>query len=207
MKYKTIASLLIGIIVIITLIGYIQPDTRIKDQQLKTLHGPEEYNTTQITNNIYRYNLSVDHPNTICSVETVNKYTLSENDKIYLSDNSDCSKKSLKDVVKFLLNDTTITNRYIRGEYDCSQFSQDLVNNATNNGILAFPVIIKFGNVDTEHAITTFPTTDKGLVYIDGTGYSNHKCSPINYKIVTNLTKGQDLGTTELWSSELPLPN
>jgi uncharacterized protein (DUF3084 family) len=100
---------------------------------------------------------------------------------ITLSASRDCSDVDLVDnlqavnptwsqLVAFLSQDETDTHTYITNEYDCSQFSRDVHNNAEAAGIRAAEVHIDFNNQDISHALNAFLTTDYGLVYVDCIG-------------------------------------
>ncbi len=58
--------------------------------------------------------------------------------------------------MSFLAQDRTETQRYIREEYDCSQFSRDLHNNAEAAGIRCAEVHVLFGNNEEGHALNAF---------------------------------------------------
>jgi tetratricopeptide (TPR) repeat protein len=76
------------------------------------------------------------------------------------------------EMVAFIKADTTDTRDYIENgpnAYVCSDFAEDVHNNAEAAGIRAAWVGITFQGIDEGHAINAFETTDKGLVYIDCT--------------------------------------
>ncbi|MFC1900949.1 hypothetical protein ACFLYN_05080 [Chloroflexota bacterium] len=87
-----------------------------------------------------------------------------------LVDNPDAKNPSWAEVKDFLSEDKTEENTYIEGEYDCSQFSRDVHNNAEAAGIRAAEVQVWWSNDIYGHALNAFLTTDYGLVYIDCTG-------------------------------------
>ncbi len=69
----------------------------------------------------------------------------------------------------FLSQDQTEKHTYIENEYDCSQFSRDVHNNAEAAGIRAAEVQVNFRNELVGHALNAFLTTDYGLVYVSCT--------------------------------------
>ncbi len=86
-----------------------------------------------------------------------------------LNDNLEASNPTWKELMAFLSKDKTENHTYIASEYDCSQFSRDIHNNAEAAGIRAAEVQIFFENEKTGHALNAFLTTDYGLVYVDCT--------------------------------------
>jgi len=87
-----------------------------------------------------------------------------------LVDNPEATDTTWAEVKAFLSKDKTENNRYIEGEYDCSEFSRDVHNNAEAAGIRIAEVHVRWSNDLTGHALNAFLTTDYGLVYIDCTG-------------------------------------
>ncbi|MFC2069590.1 hypothetical protein ACFLTB_00230 [Chloroflexota bacterium] len=87
-----------------------------------------------------------------------------------LTDNPQAINPTWEQLKAFLSEDKTDTNRYIIDEYDCSEFSRDVHNNAEATGIRAAEVQVWWSNKDAGHALNAFLTTDYGLVYIDCTG-------------------------------------
>ena len=69
------------------------------------------------------------------------------------------------EVLSFLTEDKTDSNKYIEGEYVCSHFARDVNNNADRQGIRCAYVDIRYP--EAAHAIIAFNTIDKGLVYFD----------------------------------------
>jgi len=70
-------------------------------------------------------------------------------------------------VVAFIKVDKTDQNLYT-SKYVCSDFAEDVHNNAERAGIKASWVTIAFTN-GAGHACNAFQTSDKGLVFIDCT--------------------------------------
>jgi len=88
---------------------------------------------------------------------------------VKLEDNASAKNPAWKELTAFLAQDKTEDHTYIKGEYDCSQFSRDLHNNAEAAGIRAAEVQVRFEGELTGHALNAFLTSDYGLVYIDCT--------------------------------------
>ncbi|MCJ7605045.1 MAG: hypothetical protein MUO19_03305 [Dehalococcoidales bacterium] len=88
---------------------------------------------------------------------------------VELVDNPEATNPTWRELKAFLAQDQTEGHTYILHEYDCSQFSRDIHNNAEAAGIRAAEVHIDFENSNTSHAANAFLTTDFGLVYVDCT--------------------------------------
>lgn len=71
-----------------------------------------------------------------------------------------------KEMMSFIKEDDTDESEYLTGEYECTDFTTRLCNNAEEKGIRCAYVTIRFpgGN---GHAIVAFNTIDKGLIYIE----------------------------------------
>ncbi len=70
------------------------------------------------------------------------------------------------EMVRFIANDDTDKAEYIKGEYECTEFSTDLCNRAEEEGLRCAYVSIRFPG-GRGHAIVAFNTIDKGLVYVE----------------------------------------
>lgn len=81
---------------------------------------------------------------------------------------TNCSSVTLYELYNFVLNDNTDKGSYTLGIYDCTQFSQDLVNNATENGYEAYFVYVLTDD-NKAHAVSVFNTSDMGYVFVDNT--------------------------------------
>ncbi len=88
---------------------------------------------------------------------------------VKLIDNPEAENPTWSELISFLATDQTDRHEYILNEYDCSQFSRDVHNNAEAAGIRAAEVQVAFRNAEAGHALNAFITTDYGLVYIDCT--------------------------------------
>jgi archaellum component FlaC len=89
---------------------------------------------------------------------------------VKLVDNPDAENPTWEELLAFLKEDNTEDNEYIAYEYDCSEFSRDVHNNAEAAGIRAAEVQVRWSNDLYGHALNAFLTEDYGLVYIDCTG-------------------------------------
>jgi hypothetical protein len=69
-----------------------------------------------------------------------------------------------QEMLSFIASDQTNTHEY-SGSYDCYDFTNELCNNAFNNGYRAGFVYIEF--LYDAHALVCFRTVDKGLVFIE----------------------------------------
>jgi myosin heavy subunit len=88
---------------------------------------------------------------------------------VELVDNPVAKNPTWKELLAFLSKDKTENHTYIANEYDCSQFSRDVHNNAEAAGFRAAEVQVSFKNEKTGHALNAFLTSDCGLVYVDCT--------------------------------------
>jgi hypothetical protein len=88
---------------------------------------------------------------------------------VVLVDNPEAKNPTWNQLVSFLSQDKTENHTYIKGVYDCSQFSRDVHNNAEAAGIKAAEVQVSFSNDIAGHALNAFLTTDYGLVYVSCT--------------------------------------
>ena len=73
---------------------------------------------------------------------------------------------SFKEMLRFLEEDDTDKAEYVKGEYECIEFTTDLCNRAEENGIRCAYVSVRFPD-GRGHAIVAFNTIDKGLIYIE----------------------------------------
>jgi len=99
---------------------------------------------------------------------------------IELINNPDATNPTFAELIAFVKEDTT-DERYYATDFEvlfgaaevpyvCSDFAEDMHNNAEAAGIRAAWVSIDFQGDDKGHALNAFETTDRGLVYIDCTG-------------------------------------
>ena len=80
---------------------------------------------------------------------------------------------SYDELIAFLNNDNTEDRLYVLPAYTCVDYSANLYNNAEAKGIKCGLVSIVFKEQIPGHAFNAFPTTDKGIVYIDCTGINS----------------------------------
>lgn len=97
-------------------------------------------------------------------------------------------------LVEFIKKDSTDRKKYT-SRYVCSDFAEDVHNNAEKAGIKAGWVAIKFKS-GPGHACNAFQTTDKGLVYIDCTGSPSQKGS---FDKVITLKNGKAITVKSLY--------
>ena len=97
-----------------------------------------------------------------------------DGEPIELVNNPNATNPSFAKLVAFINRDPTDKYSYIVGPpkvaYVCSDFAEDVHNNAEAAGIRAAWVGIDIYGKGNGHAINAFETTDVGLVFIDCTG-------------------------------------
>ena len=96
-----------------------------------------------------------------------------DEEPIELINNPNATNPTYAELVAFIKADTTDTNDYVLEGYEayvCSDFAEDVHNNAEAAGIRAAFVSMYFEGKDKGHALDAFETTDRGLVYICCTG-------------------------------------
>lgn len=98
-------------------------------------------------------------------------------------------------VVEFIKADKTDQNLYT-SRYVCSDFAEDVHNNAERAGIKAAWITMTLTNAP-GHARNAFYTTDKGLVFINCTGSPAQKGS---FDKRVYLTVGKPLTPTSLYA-------
>lgn len=79
-------------------------------------------------------------------------------------------KCTYSEVETFMDNDTTDQNEYDVDDYNCLNFTCDVVKNANSQGIKASFVAISYYQLKEElsgHAVACFDTIDQGLVFIE----------------------------------------
>jgi hypothetical protein len=103
--------------------------------------------------------------------ETRPRYRTSLDGSFNLQNNPDAVNVSWSQVKAFLKDDRTDNIPYMLDSFRCGEFAEMLHNNAEENGIKAAFVGIKFKDGSLAHALNAFVTTDRGLVYIDTTGF------------------------------------
>jgi hypothetical protein len=97
-----------------------------------------------------------------------------DGEPIKLVNNPDAVNPTYAELIAFIKQDRTDEYSYIFGPprvaYICSDFAEDVHNNAEAAGIRAAWVGIDIEGETEGHALNAFETTDLGLVFIDCTG-------------------------------------
>ncbi len=97
-----------------------------------------------------------------------------DGEPIELINNPDATNPTYEELLAFLKEDSTDEHPYIDDfsvlSYVCSDFAEDVHNNAEAAGIRAAWVSIQFEGEEIGHALNAFETTDRGWVYVDCTG-------------------------------------
>jgi hypothetical protein len=91
---------------------------------------------------------------------------------IILKNNPAATNPTFDETVAFIEADATNYRDYIKSgpdAYVCSDFAEEVHNNAEAAGIRAGWVGITFNGTEEGHALDCFETTDRGLIYIDCT--------------------------------------
>lgn len=114
--------------------------------------------------------------------------------QVHLSNNPAAINPTWQELKAFLLVDGTDEKMYLPG-YMCADFAEEVHNNAEAAGIRAAWVAVHFEDGSEGHALNTFVTTDKGLVYVDCTGsdlFDNYfgKIEPVRFE---DLISGRNI--------------
>ena len=96
-------------------------------------------------------------------------YAGADGHHIKLIDNPNATDPTYQELINFIAADSTDQKRYEKGVYVCSDYAEDIHNNAEAAGIKAAWVSVDFEDECVGHACNAFNTTDKGLVFIDCT--------------------------------------
>ncbi len=112
---------------------------------------------------------------------------------ITLKNNPDATNHSWEQLKTFLLRDKTDSILYDFDTFVCADFAERLHNNAEAEGIRAAFVSIWLGPcsyfpTSGGHALNAFETSDKGLVFIDCTGF----ISGVNADKTVDIKVGKD---------------
>ena len=130
---------------------------------------------------------------------------------ITLKNNLNAKNPSWEELKSFLLNDKTDLIEYDFDKFVCADFAEMVHNNAEEAGIRAAFVSIWLGPcsyypMSGGHALNAFETTDKGLVFIDCTGFF----SSMNADKIVDLQLGEEYipisifpqpGWSDIWDS------
>ena len=98
---------------------------------------------------------------------------------------------------RFLAADRTENQTYVMPEYTCLDFAAALHDRAEEAGIKNGIVAVSFEGRKDGHAFNAFPTTDKGLVYVDNTGLNQTRLADGDRPTdnVIYLKRGEELGS------------
>ena len=116
---------------------------------------------------------------------------------IELINNPDARNPSWDELMMFVQSDTTDNRLYVETfywSYVCADYARDVHNNAEAAGIRAAWVGIDFEEGEPGHALNAFLTTDKGLAFVDCTGWD----------AIAYVKIGEGLGYTDLDSDLSP---
>jgi hypothetical protein len=87
-----------------------------------------------------------------------------------MTERRDAKAISFVELEAFLDADHTEERLYDYPNYTCLDFAVDLHNRAEADGIKCGVVAVGFAGREEGHAFNAFPTTDRGIVYVDCTG-------------------------------------
>jgi len=110
---------------------------------------------------------------------------------IELINNTYAKNPSYDELLAFIQSDTTNEKLFIETffwGYICTDYAEDVHNNAEAAGIRAAFVAVYFEGDEIGHALNAFETIDKGLVYIDCTQWDT----------IAYIEKGKEYGCIDL---------
>jgi calcineurin-like phosphoesterase family protein/2'-5' RNA ligase len=124
--------------------------------------------------------------------------------RITLVNNNKADNPTWAELVAFLQSDHTDEIIYDYDTFVCADFAELLHNNAEAAGIKAGYVCITLGPADyspfiSGHALNMFETTDRGLVFIDCTGYTSDL--PISADKLVDVEVGKDYLPQNIFAS------
>ena len=122
---------------------------------------------------------------------------------IILSNNPKATNPTFNELIAFIKGDGTDNKVYIKDgpdAYVCSDFAEEVHNNAEAAGIRSGWVGITFEGTEEGHAINDFETTDRGLVYIDCTNGGNNEIH--NWDTIAYIQKGDKYGVIHVDRAE-----
>jgi len=91
--------------------------------------------------------------------------------EIVLVNNPNATDVTYDELISFVKLDKTDKILYVDEVFVCADFAELLHNNAEAYGIRSAYVTVSFQNDKIGHAFNAFTTNDKGIIYIDSTGY------------------------------------
>ncbi len=118
-----------------------------------------------------------------------------DDEPIELINNPEANNPTYAELMLFIHRDTTNLNAYIEGGpngYVCSEYAEDVHNNAEASGIKAAWVGINFEVEEIGHALNAFETTDRGLIYIDCTEWDT----------IAYVEEGKEYGCIDIADAE-----
>ncbi len=103
-------------------------------------------------------------------------------------------------MVAFIKADDTDFRDYVENAYVCADFAEDVHNNAEAAGIRAGWVALSFDGTEEGHALNSFETTDRGLIYIDCTNKSpeNIENTASSWDTVAYVEMGKRYGVLDI---------
>lgn len=129
-----------------------------------------------------------------------------DGEPIELINNPNATDSTYAELIAFIIKDSTDEHLYFTFSYVCSNFAEDVHNNAEAAGIRAAWVGIDLEGDDEGHACNAFETTDKGLVYIDCTGGGLwsllSKSNPTSWDKVAYVEIGKEYGGIDIAKAE-----
>jgi len=96
-------------------------------------------------------------------------YALADGSQVTLTRNDKATNPTWAQVKSFITHDQTDQIQYSLGSFVCSNYAEEIYDNAEAHGIRAGFVAISFQDGSMPHALNAFETTDRGLVFIDST--------------------------------------
>ena len=103
---------------------------------------------------------------------------------VTITDYRNATNTTYANLTIFLENDHTEDRLYVDPNYTCSDFAVALHDSAEAQGIKCGIVNVQFEGQSIGHAFDVFPTSDKGMIYVDATGLNESQVSQ-------NMTPGK----------------
>ena len=122
---------------------------------------------------------------------------------IILNNNPKATNPTFNELIAFIKKDKTDSKAYVEDgpdAYVCSDFAEEVHNNAEAAGIRSGWVGIIFEGTEEGHAINVFETTDRGLVYIDCTNGGNNETR--DWDTIAYIQKGGKYGIIHIDRAE-----
>jgi hypothetical protein len=117
------------------------------------------------------------------------KYVNPDGTPVHLINNPVATDPTYDQVMSFVASDTTDMRQYVTGKYVCSNFAEQLHNNAEAAGLRCAWVGIHFVDDTSGHSCNAFNTADRGLIFIDCTG-SEHTVYGDSYDTIVEIAAG-----------------